>query len=99
MIRGLPAALLLAVCWQCVLHAELSPAGVLAVSGVVLAGLALSFLAHAARIATAVTARPLSGRAAALREKSRGAVGQRLLDPDTAGRPRPRAPSAAPAAA
>jgi hypothetical protein len=48
------------------------------------------------RIATAV---PLIGRAAALRRKSWGAAFLRQRDPDAAGRARPRAPSAAPAAA
>jgi ABC-type molybdate transport system permease subunit len=84
---------------QLVAHPELTPTGMLAFTALVFAGLALAFLAHGARIAAAVTARPLSGRACALREKSRGAVFQRLLNPDAAGRIRPRAPSAAPAAA
>jgi hypothetical protein len=84
---------------QLISHSQLTPAGMLAFATIVLAGLALALLAHGARIAAAVTARPLSGRASALREKSRGAVFQRLLDPDAAGRTRPRAPSAAPAAA
>ncbi len=84
---------------QLIAHPELTPAGMLGFAALVLAGLALAFLAHGARIAAAVTARPLSGRACALREKSRGAVFQRLLNPDAAGRTRPRAPSAAPAAA
>jgi hypothetical protein len=84
---------------QLIPHSELTPTGMLAFAAVVLAGLAVAFIAHRARIAAAVTARPLSGRACALREKSRGAVFQRLLNPDAAGRARPRAPSAAPAAA
>jgi hypothetical protein len=42
---------------------------------------------------------PLVGRASALRQKSRGAAFLRQRDPDAAGRPRPRAPSAAPVAA
>jgi hypothetical protein len=71
----------------------------LAVAAVVLASLVVAFLAHGARIATAVTARPLTGRASALREKARGAVYQRQINPDAAGHSRPRAPSAAPAAA
>jgi hypothetical protein len=71
----------------------------IAIAAVVLASLALAFLAHADRAATAVTARPLTGRASALREKARGAVYQRQINPDAAGHSRPRAPSAAPAAA
>ena len=45
------------------------------------------------------TARPLTGQGVALREKSWSAAFQRQRDPDAAGRPRPRAPSAVPAAA
>jgi hypothetical protein len=96
-------ALPLAACSQLVLAVlfpgELTPARMLACAALVLAGLALAFVAHAARIGAADTARPLTGRASALREKSRAAVFQRLLNPDEPGRSRPRAPSAAPAAA
>jgi hypothetical protein len=99
MLHALTALLSVAIGSQLFAHSELSPTGMLAVAALVLAGLALAFVAHGARIAAAVTARPLSGRASALREKSRGAVFQRLLNPDAAGRTRPRAPSAAPAAA
>ena len=42
---------------------------------------------------------PLIRRTSALREKSWRAAFLRQRDPDAAGRPRPRAPSAAPAAA
>ncbi len=99
MLHTLAAVLAFVAGPQLVSHSELTPTGMLAVAALVLAGLALAILAHGARIAAAVTARPLSGRACALREKSRGAVFQRLLNPDAAGRTRPRAPSAAPAAA
>ena len=61
----------------------------------VLAGL----LARAARTATAVTMAPLRGRAAALRAQSRLTAFLRQRDPDAAGRSRPRAPAAGPAAA
>lgn len=84
--------------WNLLAHPPTS-AAMLAVAAVVLAGLAVAFLAHGARIAAAVTARPLTGRASALREKARGAIYQRQLNPDAAGHSRPRAPSAAPAAA
>jgi hypothetical protein len=99
MLRQLSLLLAFVTGSQLISHSELTGAGMLAFAAIVLAGLALAFLAHGARIAAAVTARPLSGRACALREKSRGAVFQRLLNPDAAGRTRPRAPSAAPAAA
>ena len=84
------------------LHAGYGIAGprdLMAVAAIALAGLVLAFLAHGARLASAMSASPLTGRSAALSEKSRGARFQRQRDPDAAGRPRPRAPSAVPAAA
>ena len=75
-----------------------SPSGLMAVAAVALTGMLVAFLAHGARIAAVVTARPLV-RAATLREKSWSAAFQRQLNPDAAGRARPRAPSAVPAAA
>jgi hypothetical protein len=80
-------------------HAGPSASGLIALAAIALTGMIVAFLAHGARIAAAVTARPLTGRAAALREKSWSAAFQRQRDPDAAGRPRPRAPSAVPAAA
>ncbi len=74
-----------------------SPSGLMAVAAVALTGMLVAFLAHGARIAAAITARPLI-RAAALRVKSWSAAFQRQLNPDAAGRSRPRAPSAVPAA-
>jgi Family of unknown function (DUF6412) len=76
-----------------------SASGLMALAAIALTGMLVAFLAHGSRIAATVTARPLTGRAAALREKSWSAAFQRLRDPDAAGRPRPRAPSAVPAAA
>jgi Family of unknown function (DUF6412) len=75
-----------------------SASGLVAVAAVALTCMLVAFLAHGARIAAAVTARPLI-RAAALREKSWSAAFQRQLNPDAAGRARPRAPSAGPTAA
>jgi hypothetical protein len=69
-----------------------------AVLAVVLTGLVAVTIAAGARIARAVTAAPLRGRASGLQEKSWSAAFLRQCDPDAAGRPRPRAPSAAPAA-
>ena len=98
--RGLVLALVsLAACWQVLADPSARASGVLTVAAVALAGLALAFLAHAARLGVAVTSRPLTGQASALREKSRGAVFQRQLDPDSAGHARPRAPAAVQAAA
>jgi hypothetical protein len=85
--------------WPVSGHAAVSPSGLMAVAAVALTAVIISFLAQGARIAAAVTARPLTGRAAALREKSWSAAFQRQLDPDAPGRARPRAPSAGPAAA
>jgi uncharacterized membrane protein len=63
------------------------------------AGVLAAVLAPAARAARASAAGPLVSRAAALREKSWCAAFLRQRDPDAPGRTRPRAPSAAPAAA
>ncbi len=66
----------------------------LALTAVLAAGLAL-----AGWIATGSAARPLITAVASLLRKSWAAAFQRLLNPDSAGRPRPRAPSPRPAAA
>lgn len=81
-------------------HAAATPSasGLMAVAAVALTCMLVAFLAHGARIAAAVTARPLV-RAATLRDKSWSAAFQRQLNPNAAGHARPRAPSAAPAAA
>ena len=87
--------------WQVTTHVATSPSasGLMALAAVAVTGMLVAFLAHGGKIAAAVTSRPLTGRAAALREKSWSAAFQRLRDPDAAGRTRPRAPSAVPAAA
>ena len=69
-----------------------------AVLAAVLTGLLVAAVAGSARIARTVSAAPLRRRAAVMREKSWSAGFLRQRDPDAAGRPRPRAPSAAPAA-
>jgi Family of unknown function (DUF6412) len=86
--------------WLPVGHVAATPtaSGLMAAAAIALTGMLVAFLAHGARIAAAVTARPLV-RAATLREKSWSAAFQRQLNPDAAGRTRPRAPSAFPAAA
>jgi Family of unknown function (DUF6412) len=93
------AAAQLAACWQLAGHPQTASASVLAIAAVALAGALLAVLAHARLPGSAVTAGPLLRRAIALRRKSWGAAFQRQRDPDAAGRARPRAPSAAPAAA
>ncbi len=90
--------------WGALLAGHMSPPGqpglvVSALAVAVLAGVLAVCLASAARLDRIAATVPLTGRAAALREKSWRAAFQRLRDPDAAGRPRPRAPSAAPAAA
>jgi hypothetical protein len=66
----------------------------------VLAGAVLAaVLALISSVSRATVAIPLICRASALREKSWHAAFLRQRDPDAPGRARPRAPSAAPAAA
>jgi Family of unknown function (DUF6412) len=93
------AAAQLAACWQLAGHPSAGSAGVLAIAALALASAFLAVLAHTGLPGRAVTAGPLLRRAVALRRKSWGAAFQRQRDPDAAGRARPRAPSAAPAAA
>jgi hypothetical protein len=80
-----------------------SPSGLTALAGTVLAGAVfvavLALLSSVAGVSRAAAALPLLRRASALREKSWRAAFGRQRDPDAAGRPRPRAPSAVPAAA
>jgi hypothetical protein len=85
-------------------HMLAAPSGVTALAATVLAAAVLAgtlavCLATAARTGRLSGAVPLIGRAAALRQKSWGAAYTQQRDPDAAGRPRPRAPSAALAAA
>ncbi len=80
-----------------------SPSGLTALAAAVLAGAmlaaVLALLTSVAGISRATAALPLIRRARALREKSWRAAFLRQRDPDAAGRTRPRAPSAAQAAA
>jgi len=80
-----------------------SPSGLTALAAAVLAGsmlaAVLALLTSVASLSRAAAALPMIRRASALREKSWRAAFLRQRDPDAAGRPRPRAPSAAPAAA
>ena len=84
----------------------LSPSGLTALTALAAAVLAgamlaavLALLTSVAGASRATAALPLIRRARALREKSWRAAFLRQRDPDAAGRARPRAPSAAPAAA
>lgn len=80
-----------------------SPSGLTALAGAVLAGAmlaaVLALLTSVVRVSRTTAALPMIRRASALREKSWGAAFLRQRDPDAAGRARPRAPSAAQAAA
>jgi hypothetical protein len=80
-----------------------SPSGLTAVATAVLAGAmlaaVLALLTSVAGTSGLAAAIPLVRRASALREKSWRAAFLRQRDPDAAGRTRPRAPTAAPAAA
>ena len=80
-----------------------SPSGLTALAAAVLAGAmfaaVLALLTSVASLSRTTPALPMIRRASALREKSWRAAFLRQRDPDAAGRSRPRAPSAAPAAA
>src|SRR5271170_2697817 len=80
-----------------------SPSGLTALAATVLAGAmfaaVLALLTSVAGVSRTAAALPLVRRARALREKSWRAAFLRQRDPDAAGRPRARAPSAAQAAA
>ena len=80
-----------------------SPSGLTVLAAAVLAGAmfaaVLALLTSVAGVSRTAAALPLIRRARALREKSWRAAFLRQRDPDAAGRSRPRAPSAAPAAA
>jgi hypothetical protein len=79
------------------------PSGLTALAATVLAGTMLAallaLLTSVASVSRTASALPLIRRARALREKSWRAAFSRQRDPDAAGRARPRAPSAALAAA
>ena len=89
-----------------VAHLAVSPSGLTALAATVLAlsagamfVAALALLTSVAGVSRTAAALPLVRRARALREKSWRAAFLRQRDPDAAGRARPRAPSAALAAA
>jgi hypothetical protein len=80
-----------------------SPSGLTALAATVLAGsmlaAVLALLISVGGVSRTAAALPLIGRTRALREKSWRTAFLRQRDPDAAGRTRPRAPSAAQAAA
>jgi hypothetical protein len=85
------------------LQLAVSPSGLTALAAAVLAGAVfaavLAVLTSVGSLSRGTAALPMNRRASALREKSWRAAFLRQRDPDAAGRSRPRAPSAAPAAA
>ena len=87
--------------WQAAGHfLAISPGlAVTALAMALLAGAIAACLVGAAWLGRRSAAIPLTSLVSALREKSWRAAFLRQRDPDAAGRPRPRAPSAAPAAA
>jgi Family of unknown function (DUF6412) len=96
---GWVLALLCGLSWAPLVPSGPPALAVTMLAGAVLAGVLAACLAGGAGLARLAAAVPLVSRAAALREKSWRAAFTRQRDPDAAGRPRPRAPSAAPAAA
>jgi hypothetical protein len=79
------------------------PSGLTALVATVLAGAALAavlvLIATVARVSRTAAVLPMQRRTAALRDKSWRVAFLRQRDPGAAGRPRPRAPGAVPAAA
>jgi hypothetical protein len=80
-------------------HALPLASELMAIAAITLVGAVIAMLARSARLTSAEQAGALIKRAIAERRKSWGAVFQRQRNPDAAGRARPRAPSAVPAAA
>ena len=76
-----------------------SPQRLTALAVAVLAVALVGCLASGASFVRALVGVPLARRATALRDKSFSVAFLRQRDPDAAGRPRPRAPGTAPAAA
>ena len=76
-----------------------TPQRLAALAVAMLAAIAAGCVASAVRVAGAPAAVPVVRRVTALRDKSWRVAFLRLRDPDARGRSRPRAPTAAPAAA
>jgi hypothetical protein len=80
-------------------HLIVAPSSLVALAAAALTCVLAGILARYARTAREVTVIPLRSRATALRAQSRRTAFGRQRDPDAAGRSRPRAPTALPAAA
>jgi hypothetical protein len=81
------------------LGGPLTPQRLAVLAIAVLTAVAAGCVAAAVRFDHSPAVVPVARRVTALRDKSRRVAFLRLRDPDARGRPRPRAPSAAPAAA
>jgi len=84
---------------QLLLGDQVTPQHLAALAVAVLAVIATGCVAAAVRVDRALAAVPVIRRVTALRDKSWRVAFLRLRDPGARGRPRPRAPAAAPAAA
>ena len=84
---------------QLLLGDPVTPQRLAALAVAVLAVVAAGCVAAAVRVDRALAAIPVVCRVTALRDKSWRVAFLRLRDPDARGKPRPRAPSAAPAVA
>jgi Family of unknown function (DUF6412) len=89
----------LAACTELAPHSAGTPSGLMAIAALALAATLVALLAQSEWLSELASSGPLVGRAVALRRKSWSAAFQRQLNPDAPGHARPRAPSAAPAAA
>jgi Family of unknown function (DUF6412) len=103
-LAGLPAGALTGL-WQVAGHLLAfllwadTPQRLAVLTVALLAVAVVGCLAAGASLAGAAAGLPVARRVTALREKSWRVAFQRQRDPDARGRPRPRAPSAAQAAA
>ncbi len=84
---------------QLLLGDQVTPQRLAALAVAMLAAVAAGCVAAAVRVDRGSTAIPVVRSVTALRDKSWRVAFLRLRDPDARGRSRPRAPSAAPAAA
>jgi hypothetical protein len=84
---------------QLLLGDQVTPQRLAALAVAVLAAVAAGCVAAAIRVDRATAALPVVRSVTALRDKSWRVAFLRLRDPDARGRSRPRAPTAAPAAA
>jgi hypothetical protein len=85
--------------WHAIVHSVTSPSGLMVLAAFVLAGTILVAVVRCCQMAGAIASSSLAVCSMAQRMDYRAAVVRRQFDPDAAGRARPRAPGAVPAAA